>query len=67
LAGFVVSMAGMSTTLNNKNVDYSYYLGPDYKKKIKSYRKPSTIVANHCSWLDGFILGNYMFPALAVQ
>jgi len=67
LAGCVVSIAGMSCTLNNLNVDYSYYLGPDYKKNIKKYCKPSTLVANHCSWLDGFILGNYMFPALAVQ
>jgi len=57
----------MSVSLNNDNADYSFYLGPDYKKTMKEYKKPSTLVANHCSWLDGFILGYYMFPALAVS
>ena len=58
-------MAGMSTTITEKDVDYSYYLGPDYKKGYKNIKKTSTIVSNHCSWLDSLILIKYITPAFA--
>ena len=35
--------------------DYTKYLGPDYKKKNEG-KNASTIVANHMSWMDAFIL-----------
>lgn len=36
--------------------DYTKYLGPDYKKNIDTKKNVSTIVANHMSWMDSFIL-----------
>jgi len=36
--------------------DYTKYLGPDYKNKIDSKKNISTIVANHMSWIDAFVL-----------
>lgn len=40
------------THTDKKEYDYSYYLGPGYKDKMKSYKKCSTIVSNHVSWVD---------------
>lgn len=37
-----------------KKVDYSQYLGPDYDKEGE--KRPSTIVCNHCSWIDAHTL-----------
>lgn len=42
---------GMYTTASFKDVDYTQFLGPDYKKNMND-KTTSTIVANHVSWLD---------------
>jgi lysophosphatidylcholine acyltransferase/lyso-PAF acetyltransferase len=36
-------------------MDYSYYLGPDYKKTQKLPKYVSTVVANHSSWADNLL------------
>jgi lysophosphatidylcholine acyltransferase/lyso-PAF acetyltransferase len=35
--------------------DYSYYLGPDYKKTQQLPKYVSTVVANHSSWADNLV------------
>lgn len=37
---------------NNKNFDYSYYLGPTYRENLKKGEKAPTLVANHISGFD---------------
>lgn len=36
--------------------DYTKYLGPNYKSKYDKTKNTSTIVANHMSWLDAFVM-----------
>ena len=43
--------------VENIDVDYKKYLGPDWKKD--STREPTTIIANHQSFLD-IVLSMYM-------
>ena len=38
------------------DTDYSLYLGKDYRKTQKVPAKPSTIIENHVSWLDNFLI-----------
>jgi len=49
-------IAGMRTSLVYKDVDYEYYLGPDYRKASILSRRTSTIICNHTSWLDTIII-----------
>ncbi len=42
------------------NVDYSKYLGPDWKP---SYATPSTVVCNHSSWMDIVLITVLKFPS----
>jgi hypothetical protein len=46
-------------------VDYSYYLGPDYQKQFREVRKAGILVSNHVSWMDAFVL--YQNYALALS
>jgi 1-acyl-sn-glycerol-3-phosphate acyltransferase len=62
---FYLFVCGMRTTLNYKDVDYSYYLGPDYKTHMKKIKRTSTIVSNHVSWLDPVVLIKNVRPAFA--
>jgi len=48
-------------TTEQVDADYSEYLGPDYKEKMKPVKKVSTIVCNHVSFMDIVILcGSYL-------
>ena len=58
-------MAGMSTSVNYHDIDYSYYLGPSYKQNYKDVKKTSTLIVNHVSWLDALILIYIITPAFA--
>ena len=60
---FYLWVCGMNTSITNVDNDYSYWLGPDYKKNYKPIRRTSTIVSNHCSWLDAVILLKTLIPA----
>ena len=62
---FYLFVCGMRTSLNYRDVDYSYYLGPDYKTNMKKIKRTSTIVSNHVSWLDPVVLIKNVRPAFA--
>jgi 1-acyl-sn-glycerol-3-phosphate acyltransferase len=39
------------------DVDYSYYLGPNWREELKARKKPiSTLVMNHSSFLDIWLM-----------
>jgi len=47
---------GMIMRVRRVDVDYSYWLGPDYKNlKPTNFSRSSTIVSNHCGGVDGII------------
>ena len=48
--------AGVRIIQKEVDADYSYYLGPDYKRGYSDIAKTSTIVSNHVSWLDAQII-----------
>lgn len=56
--------SGMYSYSTKKEVDYSYYLGPDYKKTMGK-KVPSTVVANHVSFLDAIIFSRRIVPSFA--
>ena len=62
---FFLFVAGMRTSVNYVDLDYSEYLGPDYKNNQKKIKRTSTIVCNHVSWLDAVILIKNIRPAFA--
>lgn len=62
---FYLFVVGMKTKLSYKDVDYSYYLGPEYKRRMKKIKRTSTIVSNHVSWLDPVVLLYNIRPAFA--
>lgn len=62
---FYLFVSGMKTTLQYKDVDYSYYLGPEYKRSMKKIKRTSTIVSNHVSWLDPVVLIKNIRPAFS--
>lgn len=56
----LIIMSGMRITFKKKHFDYTEYLGPNYEVQTKRFSKRvSTIVCNHTSWLDGYIMLNY--------
>ena len=46
--------------LERPNVDWKKYLGPDWKP---SYESPSTVIANHSSWIDICLMTILKFPS----
>ena len=59
---FLIGM--YSYEVKRDDVDYSYYLGPDYKQRM-SKSVPSTLVANHISFLDPIIFSSRLVPSFA--
>ncbi len=59
--------AGVLTSSKTvKDLDYSKYLGPDYKKdKLPDH--VSTYIFNHVSWVDIFVLLANETPAFAAK
>lgn len=55
----------MRTSLHYDDVDYSYYLGQNYKTEMKKVKRTSTMVCNHVSWLDCIILIKSVRPAFS--
>jgi catalase (peroxidase I) len=48
---------GIWFTVNHEDFDYSEYLGPNWRKELKEYKKPvPTVVINHNSFYDIFAL-----------
>lgn len=49
-------------------VDYSPYLGPEWKKKKVTYAKKSGIVcSNHCNWVDPIVHCYRQMPSAVVK
>ena len=44
-------------------VDYSKYLGPDWKKEKVTYGKAGIICSNHFNWIDTVFLAWHSMPA----
>jgi hypothetical protein len=53
------------TSTKRVDADYSDYLGEDYKKNPKKPKRVSTIVSNHCCWLDCPALIKTIRPAFS--
>jgi len=58
-------VVGLRTTLHYDEVDYSEYLGQNYKTNMKKIKRTSTIVCNHVSWLDCVVLIKSIRPAFS--
>lgn len=65
----IVSFIMLIRTTHNRRTDYdySYYLGPDYKKTQKLPQNVSTIVMNHQSWIDNIIAVVLFHPAFMIK
>jgi len=58
-------MAGYTRTETTfADIDYSEYLGPDWKKE---YSGGSTLISNHVSWLDTCFAIVYYFPTIVAR
>lgn len=57
---------GCGAKVEHVDVDYSYFLGRDYKKGYKDIKKTSTIICNHVSCLDSMAIVHAYFTAFAV-
>jgi hypothetical protein len=60
-----IAFGGMRTGKYTQDCDYSYYLGPNYKANYKDVKRASTVLPNHCSYLDPVIMIKYFCPAFA--
>lgn len=60
---FYLWVVGLRTDIRYLHTDYSYWLGTDYEENMRTIRKTSTIVSNHCSWLDAVVLLKSLAPA----
>ena len=52
LAKIVILLSGIVLGKKEEDMDYSYWLGPDYKAKYRKIKRTSTVVTNHVSWID---------------
>ena len=59
----ILGIAGMSVEVVLEDMDYKYWLGPNYLAEVKKLKRSSTLVSTHSSWLDGFIMGYLFQPA----
>lgn len=58
----------MSYSEEKKDFDYSFYLGPDYKKTQQMPPKAPTIIVNHSSWFDNVVLiRSSLLPGFAAK
>ena len=64
---FFLFVTGMWTSVHHDDVDYSYYLGNNYKKEEKVGKRTSTYVSNHVSWLDPIIMIKCVRPAFSPE
>ena len=54
---------GIRSSYENRDYDYSYFLGPNYKERTVYPKHFSTYVSNHTSWLDIILMVSYIKPA----
>lgn len=55
---FTLGFAGITFEYETlRDVDYSEYLGPNWKKELAERKKPiSTVVSNHVAFIDLFVM-----------
>ena len=63
----VQMLCGCWSWLEDREYDYSYYLGPDYKKTQDLPVKAGLIVCNHQSWLDAPVLLTTLLPGFVTS
>jgi len=51
-AKFFNIFTGLRSTKEDMDMDYSYYLGPNYKEGYRDIQSTSTLIINHVSWID---------------
>ena len=56
-------IAGMKVEVMHEDMDYTEWLGPDYKKDLQKVKRSTAYVSNHSSWLDGFMMCYLFQPA----
>jgi len=49
-------IVGCHVTVISPQIDYSFWLGKDYKPKMMEVKNPSMVVSNHTSWLDPYMV-----------
>lgn len=62
---FFLIVGGLRTTRHYDDVDYTEYLGENYKTNMKKVKRTSTLVCNHVSWFDCVILIKTIRPAFS--
>jgi 1-acyl-sn-glycerol-3-phosphate acyltransferase len=58
---------GFFSTREVHDVDYTEYLGPNYKDGYRKIKATSTYVSNHVSWMDTMCLYQYYPMALSLD
>lgn len=61
----MVFIGGMRVNVVHKKADYSEYLGPNYEVFTKKNNRVSTVIVNHVSWLDAFVLLSFWQTGIA--
>ena len=62
---FYCFCVGVHSSQKKVDFDYTYYLGPNYKKELDEKKRTSTIVSNHVSWLDPVVYLSTICPAFS--
>jgi hypothetical protein len=63
IATLIILMFGLRMSRENKDYDYTPFLGPNYKETTIYPKYFSTYVSNHTSWLDILLQIAYNRPA----
>jgi 1-acyl-sn-glycerol-3-phosphate acyltransferase len=63
IATLIVLLSGIRMTREDKDYDYTHFLGPNYKETTVQPKHFSTYVCNHSSWLDIILMIAYNKPA----
>lgn len=63
MCSLVVLVVGVRSSIEERDYDYSHYLGPNYKETTVYPKYFSTYVSNHTSWIDILLIISYLRPA----
>jgi 1-acyl-sn-glycerol-3-phosphate acyltransferase len=58
----MTSCSGIKVVRQDTDFDYTPYLGPNYRKNHSAVKQASTLVSNHQSFYDNFVICR-LFPA----
>jgi 1-acyl-sn-glycerol-3-phosphate acyltransferase len=63
ISTMILLVAGIRMSRDDRDYDYSFYLGPNYKETTPYPKYFSTYVSNHTSWMDILLMIAYNRPA----